>query len=547
MDQRSESEAQLRDVIAVLRRRKWTIIVVTVLLVALTWYYTEQQTPVYQSTARVVVRPIGPMTYTSFFTGPVNLSTERGVANSLVVAQNAAKEADVSTPPEELQGGLSVGVETDSEILDFTYSSTSPSEAKQMAQAFADGYLDFRREQALEEAKSQGADLKTQSAEIQHKLNALRNKILHTKDPAALASLTGVETSLQVRYGTIQGQLEQLNGTNSLQGGGGEVVQPAELSTAPVSPQPKRNIALAIMLGLALGAALAFGRERLDDRLRSRRDLEHLLGAPVLATIPQVSGWRRKERPELVTLSAPKGNAAEAYRSLRTNVQYAGRKDAIKVITVTSALIGDGKTTTVANLAAGLALAGKRVIAVSCDLRKPRMSAFFDRPNSVGVSSILQGKATLADSLQDTEVDLLRIVASGPIPPDPAELLSSDALDELLNDLREMADFVIFDTPPVLAVADSQILGPKSDGIILVADANNSTRGEVKHVREELEQVGGVIIGGVFNGFDPDRALYYSPEYRHRYANYYEDPESEQAEGAPQEDAVVTDLRNEAG
>ncbi len=193
---------------------------------------------------------------------------------------------------------------------------------------------------------------------------------------------------------------------------------------------------------------------------------------------------------------------------------------------MTSPLLGEGKTTTVANLAVTLAQTGKRVIALSCDLRKPKLHRFFDLKNDIGVTSILTGQAALAEAAQRCSVDTLRIVASGPVPPNPAELLDSREMDLLLEELRLYCDYVVIDTPPVLAVADALILATRSDGVLVVADASRTTRSSVAFVREQVEQVGGKIVGGILNNLDARRARNY-PSYHHYYYSYRYQPERE--------------------
>ena len=174
--------------------------------------------------------------------------------------------------------------------------------------------------------------------------------------------------------------------------------------------------------------------------------------------------------------SASGSPAAEAYRSLRTNLQFISRDGSVRVISVTSPHAGEGKTTTVANLATTLALTGKRVMALSADLRKPRLHRFFGLDNEKGLSSVLAGQAQLADVARRVEgLDSLRIVTSGPVPPNPAELLSSDEMELLLRHLRSTADYVVIDTPPALVVTDAMIVAPRVDGVVVVVDSDVTT------------------------------------------------------------------------
>jgi capsular exopolysaccharide synthesis family protein len=233
-----------------------------------------------------------------------------------------------------------------------------------------------------------------------------------------------------------------------------------------------------------------------------------------------VRNWRRRKNAKLVAIDAPTSAAAEAYRAVRANLEFIGRNGDVKVITLTSPALGEGKTTTTADLAVTLAKAGKRVIAVSCDLRKPRLHAFFALSNEVGLVDLLRDTQMSAEAMQRVPgIDKLRVIASGASPHDPAELLGSETMIRLLEALRAHADYVLLDTPPVLAVADALLLAPRTDGVIVIADAGTTTRSALGATRQELEQVGAKILGGVLNNLDPKRAKSY-PSYVRDYYGY---------------------------
>jgi len=307
-----------------------------------------------------------------------------------------------------------------------------------------------------------------------------------------------------------------------------QMIAPATLPTEPYSPSWVKNMIIAFVVGLALGFAVVFIRERLDDRLAGREDLEEQAGAPVLAIVPKISGWKKKNSTRLVARDMPKTPPAEAYRTLRTNVNFLARTSDLRSISLASPSMGEGKTTTSANLAVALAQTGKRVIAVSCDLRKPRLHRFFDLSNERGVTSIIRDDLPVTAVAQRVPgVDTLRVIASGPVPHDPSEMLGSEEMEQLLKDLRNYADYVIIDTAPVLVVSDALQVAPKTDGVILIVDASSTMRGAVAATREQLEMVGSNIVGAIFNDFDPARAKMYYGSYKyHTYGNYeYRDPE----------------------
>jgi len=218
----------------------------------------------------------------------------------------------------------------------------------------------------------------------------------------------------------------------------------------------------------------------------------------------------------------PKSPSSEAYRTLGTNIQYLASRQSLKVIMVTSALGGDGKTTTSANLAVALAQAGKRVILVSADLRRPRIHQFFGLPNDVGLSDALADSISASKVTRDAGIRTLRVINAGPIPNDPAALLGSQQTGDFIRGLRQVSDFVVIDTPPVLAVADASILAPLVDGTVFVMDAGRSSRSALAQARDQLENAGGNIIGAVYSNFEPGQSAYY-PYYYNYYQQYFDE------------------------
>jgi capsular exopolysaccharide synthesis family protein len=205
---------------------------------------------------------------------------------------------------------------------------------------------------------------------------------------------------------------------------------------------------------------------------------------------------------------------------VRTNIEFMSRTNELKVVGIVSPSLGEGKTTTTANLSHSLASSGKRVVALSCDLRKPKMHRLFGLSNDVGLTDVLTQGVAVGSAVQRVPgVPTLRVLTSGPVPANPAEMLGSDGMHSLLTGLREVADFVIVDTAPVLAVSDALVLSPWCDGVVMVVDSSTTTRSAARIAREQVEQVGGNIVGGVFNNFDPSNSKTYPGAYRY-YTSY---------------------------
>jgi capsular exopolysaccharide synthesis family protein len=254
--------------------------------------------------------------------------------------------------------------------------------------------------------------------------------------------------------------------------------------------------------------------------LRSSEEAEAYLEGPVLGIIPRVPAWRRRRQPFLVTAVQWRSPAAEAYRVLRTNVLSAASELGVKSIAVTSALPGEGKSATVANLGVVLARAGKSVSLVSADLRRPRLHDFFEREGQPGLIEVLSGRAKLAEALQeitlptrgfDTPSAVLRFLPSGQVPEDPTELITSETVARVIRALEEKSDVVLIDLPPVLPVTDALVVAAVTGNVLLVIGPKANTRPAITSARQQIDRVGARIIGGVLNGPDPSLAqAYYS-------------------------------------
>jgi capsular exopolysaccharide synthesis family protein len=520
-------QTDLHEYLRVVRARRWEIGLLTLVVVLAVTFFTWRQTPIYEGQAKVLVNPVQNPTSSAVVVQP-NLDTERQLALSQAVAESARRILGVTTSARTLVRGVSAEVVTNTTVLIISYRSPSADIAARYANAFAQAYVDFRTSQAQRLYDAAASAVQKQIQGVQDSLAALNQKINATTDPKSLGDLGAQRDTLLARAAVLTQQLLTIQANSSVvQGSAAQIVQRAAVPTSPVTPKKVRNVVMALFAGLVLGIGLAFLRERLDDRLKSRQEIERRLGAPVLAVVPRVSTWRKSDEAYLALRSEPKSPVSEAYRTLATNVQYLGFRESIKVLVVTSALAGDGKTTTCANLAVALAESGKKVILISADLRKPRLHRFFGLTNDVGLTSILAGAAEVQDGTTDPGHPNLRVMAGGPVPTNPASLLAGSRISEVIGALREICDFIIVDTPPVLAVADASILAPNCDAILLVMDAARARRSSMAQAKSQLETAGGRIIGAVLNNFDPTQSRGYSDYYYYsQYYQYYEEEPS---------------------
>jgi succinoglycan biosynthesis transport protein ExoP len=305
-----------------------------------------------------------------------------------------------------------------------------------------------------------------------------------------------------------------------------QIVDGAEMPTKPFKPNKRLNLLLATVVGLFLGLGLAFFFEYLDNTVKTPEDVEQLIRLPSFGMIPEISYERRRRLEEgthypveLITFAQPKSMLSEAYRNVRTSILLSFSEKPPKRIVISSPNPAEGKTTTVVNTAIALAQTGARVLVVDSDMRKPRIHTIFGEENGVGLSNYLSGNAELRSAIKKSTIPNLYYLPSGPIPPNPSELLGSNLFKKTIKFLGERFDHIILDSPPVLGFADSIILSTSSDGILLVVTGGKTPRETLQRAKDALSQVNAKILGVVINQVDIGRSDYGYYYYRHHY--YY--------------------------
>ena len=437
---------ELRDYWRTIKRRWMTIVACLLLTVAVAGVVTWQTTPQYASTARLFIST-APSDASQAFQGG-QFATQRvasyaDLIKSRQLAEQVSEDLDGALTGAELEGRVEAAVVPETVNLEITATDPDPERARDIAQAYAEGLA------ALV------ADLET---------------------PAGSQKKAPIKAS---------------------------IVDDARTPTSPVSPQPVRNLGLAALLGLLLGIAAAVLRDLLDTSVTSADDIADATDAPIVGSIFSDTGAVTRAPAEVLDTPTP---WAEAFRVLRTNMQYVQVDSDNKLVVLTSSLPGEGKTTTAINLAVTLALAGSRVALVECDLRRPQVGGRLKLDAAVGTTSVLVGKISLHDALQDYQRTGLKVLTSGPIPPNPSELLQSHAMEKLLGDLRTDFDTVIIDAPPLLPVTDAALLAAQTDGAIVVVKHGKTTRDQLSHAIERLDNVDAATLGVVVNQTPTKRA-----------------------------------------
>ncbi|WP_448617018.1 polysaccharide biosynthesis tyrosine autokinase [Modestobacter sp. URMC 112] len=296
------------------------------------------------------------------------------------------------------------------------------------------------------------------------------------------------------------------------------VTDAPELPISPSAPDLRRYLAMGILVGVSLGAALAVARVHLDRSVRSAEDASKLSGAPVVGVILRDDNLLTQHTIDRNSNS----RTAEAYRQLRTNLQFLNVDEPPKVIMISSAVPSEGKTTVAVNLALTLAETGRQVVLVEADLRRPRVTRYLGMVGGVGLTNILAGTADLDDVLQRHGGGQLAVVGAGPTPPNPSELLASSHMLTFLDDLRTKNDFVLIDAPPLLPVADASGLAVMVDGVVLSIRYGSTSKEQLREAGLTLERIGARVLGVVLNIVPAQAEL--TSAYGYGYAYGY-DPE----------------------
>lgn len=425
---------ELRDYLRILRKNWILIVALTLLGAGAATTYSLLQTPLYESTSRVMFSSQAGSTIAEQQQG--NTYTQARMASYVEltttprVLDPVIDELGLDDSAATLAGRLSVENSANTTIISVTATDEDPARAADIANAVS-------------------------------------------------ASLTDAVNEAETLPGTAEAPVTITQ------------VAQAVPAASPSSPRIPLNVALGALVGLALGVGVAVLRATLDTRIRSLRDLQHVTDQPVIGAIPMDP--QAKTRP-IIMKEDPQNPRSEAFRSLRTNLQFV-ELDGGKVFTVTSSIPSEGKSTTAVNLAIALADAGKNTILIDGDLRKPKVAEYLGIEGGVGLTDVLIGRAEVEDVFQQWGNRTLLVLPAGKVPPNPSELLGSKQMRDLLDTVAQAADIVIIDAPPLLPVTDAAILARETAGAIVAVAASRTSRQQLGQALENLENVGAKVAG----------------------------------------------------
>lgn len=419
---------------------------------------------------------------------------------------------------------VSINSPIDSLLIEITVVDDSPERAADIANTLGLVY-------AIENEKQQTSDsgqiplLANRLASLDSDLSSLREQIAEFGEPDTTGRQIDLERlnreleETRASYNSVfQIQLDHevrmLSKRNTFLS-----IEDAQPTPQQISPRIKTNVILATLIGSMLTLGIILLLDFLDDTVKTPEEAAKATGASTLASIAFIKGDKPSDR--LITQTAPRAPISEAYRVLRTNLSFSAIDTDLRSVLVTSSSPGEGKSTCTANTAVVMAQTGHKVILIDADLRKPTQHRIFETNNNHGLTTaLLDSSRPVTTHLQTTHTPGLRIMASGPLPPNPAELLNSQRMRDVLAELLEDADFIIVDTPPVLTVADAAILAPKVDGSILVAEVGKTKHDVLAESATRLRATGASLFGLVLNRSKAGRAGYYQNHYNERYYSY---------------------------
>ncbi|RMH70472.1 MAG: polysaccharide biosynthesis tyrosine autokinase [Gemmatimonadetes bacterium] len=386
----------------------------------------------------------------------------------------------------------------------------------------------FAAQMEMQTLKTKKEILDSTIADYERKIKTLPQKSID------YARLVRQRSSAEKLYLLVEQHYNEASIAEQSEFGNVEIIESAETPTKPINPpKPLRTVFLGGFLGLGLGLGIVFVREFFNTQIRTPEDIKKR-GYTLLSVIPSMSldNANRKKRksksvaenPQLLTFANPRSTVAESYRQLRTYVQFSKTDTPVKTIMVSSANPSEGKTTTASNMAVAFATMGKKVLLIDCDMRKPQLHNRFSLDREPGLSNIFFYTAAVEKICHKTSVDNLDVICSGIIPPNPAEILSSTRMIEFVKEMRDQYDLIIFDTPPILRVADPSIVSTLVDGVILVVASGKTPAGGLNFAVETLVKVKANLLGIVLNDFDPKKAYggyYYGNYYKYYYYSSY--------------------------
>jgi succinoglycan biosynthesis transport protein ExoP len=507
----------LSDYVGVLRRRIWIVVVAVVVAVGAAYFVSSRETPAYKATAQVQVgansltQILSPGSKPSSSVIATEVANAAANAHTTPYAQRALTAARVTALTlAQLLTETNIAASTSSTFVTFSVTDRFPSRAITLATAYAETFVAASNRQAVAGIPHKIAQLNVQIKNLNAQIATVSAQTGHQSAAAGLITQLGAVIKLKGQYQSAYASLSN-----------GNAVTQKATSASKVRPTTTKNLAMGLGLGIVIGLVLISLAEALDTRIRRSDEISERLGLPLLTRIPIPPRSLRKTG-SLGMLDDEGGLQSEAYRKLRINLDFANLSIKARTIMITSATEQEGKSTTVANLAIALARAGRRVVLVDLDLRKPFIDHFFDLTGRPGLTDVALGNVTLDQALWSIPFPgsdagprsgSLYVLPSGPMPPNPADLIESAVVSEVLLDLAERADVVLLDSAPLLPVSDGVVLSNKVDAMLVVVRGSTIKRPMLSELQRVLAACPCAKLGYVLTGAEEGEGYGYGYGY----------------------------------
>ncbi len=512
------NEIELRRYFVLFRKWVWLITLCTLLAGGTAFAVSRYMTPVFEAKATLIVEQSGtalgnyilrssqwePETYTALL--------------PILLPEAAARLGIDAIDP----ANISVEAVRDSRVLYLVIRDPNPQRAADIANTIPLVFDDYTESLLLDTFAELKTSLSDEMERLEADISTTQVRVDAIGEPSTTADeedLKRLETTLsqyRYNYGQLLASYEQVRLSETQSKGSLVVFKQAVAPTSPAFPKTRQNTALAALVGAMLAIGIVFLVEYLDDTIKTPEDVSRVTSRTPLGSIAMIRSERRGGGLEaLVTRSEPRSPLSEAFRALRTNIRFASVDRPVGRLLVTSPKPSEGKSLVAANLAIVFAQAGYSVTLMDCDLRRPTQHTIFELANNAGATNSLLSDSDpgVDEWLQSTDVNNLRLLTSGQLPPNPAELVGSNRMGQVIERLAQQNDIVVVDSPPVLAVTDAALLARQVDGVLLVLSAGSTREKEARRAVEDLEKVGAPILGVVLNKVPANRHGEYGDEY----------------------------------
>lgn len=519
---------ELRQYATLVQKWWWLVLLGFVVAGAGSYYVSKSQVPVYRASVTLLVDQAqdasGP-NYDAILASERLTNTYGELIRKTPVLSATIERVELPYTPAQLAKLIQVQVVRNTQLLVVSVDDIDPLRAQETANTLAQTFIDQRHEDQIGQLSASRGVLRQQIADLEKQLKDTSQALEAAKaafypNTAEITRLQNVLSTAQVTYSQLikddsQMRLEEARTLNAVR-----LAEPAQTPLQPISPKVLQNTLLAAVVGLFLALAAAFLIEYLDDTVKSGTDIERVTKLPTLGVVGRIPSIKNgTTAPRVLDDIAARSSLGESYRIVRANVDFAWAGQPGQLVMFTSTNPGEGKSTTLGNLATVFAKDSRTIIMVDCDLRRPSLHRAFAMQGDRGLTNLLADhRAKLDDYLVPTKQPNLWLLPSGPIPPNPSELLGSNRMLAILDELRQRADMVFIDTPPLLAVADPALLATRADGVILIVEAGGARVQSIVRANEVLSRTSARVLGVVLNKLSRRSSEYYYRNYHRYYA-----------------------------